>query len=159
MIWFDIKNLENKISNNELTDKDGFNYVLAFFILMTIALSLATNNSNGLIKLSQCLITVLINVWGLRTVYDVNCEIDGKDFFKRFFAINWVIGFRLFVVAIIFAVIISIIIGIASVGHSINLKDPNPVKDIAFLVIVAMYNLICYLLIINSFRRLKLTIK
>jgi hypothetical protein len=159
MIWFDIKNLESKISNNELTDKDGFSYVLAFFVLTAIVLSFVTNNSNGWIKLSQCVISVLINVWGLKTVYEVNNEIDGKDFFKRFFAINWVIGVRLLVVTMIFAVIVGIVFGIVSVKNGMDLNSPNPIKDIVGLIFMAMYSLICYLLIINSFRRLKTTIK
>jgi hypothetical protein len=159
MIWFDLKNLENKISNNELTDKDGFSYVLAFFVLSAIGISFITNSSNGWIKLTQCVISVFITVWGLKTVYEVNNEIDGKDFFKRFFAINWVIGMRLLVITLIFAVIVGIVIGVVSSKNGMNLTDPNPIKDIVELIFMAMYGLICYLLIINSFRRLKTIIK
>jgi len=159
MIWFDIKNLENKISNNELTDKDGFSYVLANLILTTIVLSFVTNNANGWIKLSQCVISILINVWGLKTVYEVNNEIDGKDFFKRFFAINWVIGMRLIVITLIFVVIVGIIIGIVSEKNYMNFNDPNPIRDIVGLIFSAMISFICYLLIINSFRRLKTTLE
>jgi hypothetical protein len=156
MIWFDIKKIEDKISNDELSDKDGFNYVMAFFILTTVALCFVTNNTNGWIKFSTCIVSIIINVWGLNAIYQANTEIDGKDFFKRFFAINWVIGMRLIVITLIFAVIIGIVIGIVSVKNEINLKDPNPLKDILGLIFMAMFNLICYLLIINSFRRLKI---
>ena len=38
MIWLDIRKLEDKISQNELSDKDGFNYVLAFFILSALTI-------------------------------------------------------------------------------------------------------------------------
>ena len=36
MIWLDLKGLERKISNNELTEKDGYNYLMATMILTTI---------------------------------------------------------------------------------------------------------------------------
>jgi len=155
MIWFDIKKLEDKISKKELTDKDGFNYVLAYFVFSVIVLSFITKDTSVWIKFFECAISVIITVWGLKTVYEVNNDIDGKDFFKRFFAINWVIGMRILVVTLIFAFIISIPIGIISIQNGINYNDPNPIKDIIMLVLGAMYNLICYLLIINSFRRLK----
>lgn len=88
MIWLDIKKLENKISVNELSDKDGFNYVLAYFILSAIIMATISNDSNALIKLLTCLIAVVINIWGLNAIYDANNEIDGRDFFKRYFAIS-----------------------------------------------------------------------
>ena len=156
MIWFNIKELENKISNNELSDKDGFNYVLAFFILSTIGYSISSDNTNGWFKLATCVISVLINIWGLRTIYNVNNEMDGKDFFKRFFAINWVIGFRLFIITIIVSIIFGIIVGILSVKSNTNYLEPNPIKDLFIMIFISMFSVICYLLIINSFRRLKL---
>jgi hypothetical protein len=159
MIWFDIKQLESKISNNELTDRDGFNYVLAYFILSIIVYSLITNDSNGWVKFLECIISVLINIWGLKAIYEANEKIDGKDFFKRFFSIFWVIGFRLFVITMVITVILGVVIGILSVKSGISLKDPNPIKDIILLVFMSMFLLINYLLIINSFRRLRITTK
>lgn len=37
MIWLDIKELETKISTNELSEKDSFNYVLAFLIVSCLS--------------------------------------------------------------------------------------------------------------------------
>lgn len=159
MIWFDLEQLENKISNNELTDKDGLNYVLAYFIFSIVVLSFITNNSSGWIKLLQCIISVLINIWGLKAIYDANEKIDGKDFFKRFFSIFWVIGMRLFVITMILAVIIGVVIGMLSAASDINFKDPNPMKDFIMLIFMTMFLLINYLLILNSFRKLRITTK
>ncbi len=156
MIWFNIKNLENKISKNELTDRNGWDYVLAYFVLTAIVLSFVTNNSNGWIKLSQCVISVLINVWGLKAVYEVNTEVGGNDFFKRFFAISWVIGMRLIVAAIILIVVAGIVIGIVSVKNDMNYNyNPSLINDMVGLIFMAVYTLVYYLLIIKSFRRLK----
>ena len=84
MIWLDISNLEDKISKNELSDKDGFNYVLAYFILSALTMNIGSRNSNEWIDLLNCFLSVLIAIWGLSAAYKANNEIDGKDFFKRF---------------------------------------------------------------------------
>jgi hypothetical protein len=156
MIWFDIKKLEQKISNNELTEKEGFNYLLAYSIITVFALSFASNKTNGWMMFSEFAISVLITIWGLRTTYEVNNEIDGKDFFKRFFAINWVIGMRILVILIPLAFLFGLFFGFFAVANNINLHEPNPQLSIVSLTFKAMFTLICYLLIINSFRRLKI---
>jgi hypothetical protein len=156
MIWFDIKALENKITNNELSDKDGFYYLLAYFIFTLITLSSVANKFNGWLMLCECAISVLITIWGLRTIYELNNEIDGKDFFKRFFAINWVIGMRILIVIIPLAFFFGILCGIIAVKNNIELHEPNPQWGILSLTFKAFFTLICYLLIINSFKRLKI---
>lgn len=156
MIWFDIKELEDKISNDELSDRDGFNYLMAFFILSAIAVSFATNNTNGWIKLLHCVVSILINIWGLNATYQANLDYDGKDFLKRFFAINWVIGMRLIVIAFIASILIGGIAGIvlAVNGGSYHVV-PDYIKDFSALIISSLFSVIFYLLAINSFRTLK----
>jgi hypothetical protein len=155
MIWFDIKKLEDKISNDELSDKDGFNYVMASLILTSIVLSVATNNANGWIKLLSCFVSVVINIWGFKAIYQANIDNDGKDFFKRFFAISWVIGMRLLVIGIIIGVLIGVIIGIISAKSGDNSMIYGPLKDFSGLIVTSLFTVICYLLMINSFRKLK----
>ena len=60
MIWFNIKKLEKQISDDELTDKDGFNYLLAYVIFTAIVLSFMSNYSNGWIKFLTCVASVII---------------------------------------------------------------------------------------------------
>jgi hypothetical protein len=155
MIWFNIKELENKISNDDLSDKDGFNYLLAFFILSTIGYSIASNNTTGWITFSGCIISILINIWGLKTIYEANKLIDGKDFFKRFFAIYWVIGFRLFLLTLPVYIIAGIFIAISSIKSGLNRLETNPIRDFVILIFVSLFSVICYLLIVNSVQRLK----
>ncbi len=156
MIWFDIKELENKISNNELTEREGFNYLLAYSILSVITLIFAANKTTGWMMLSECAISVLITIWGLKTIYEVNNEIDGKDFLKRFFAINWVIGMRILVVLIPLAFVVGIFYGVFAVANHIDIHEPNPQWVIMGLTFKTVFTLVCYILIINSFRRLKM---
>jgi len=149
MIWFDISKLEDKISRNELSDKDGYNYVLAFFILSVLAMSISSQDGNAWIKLSNCFLLVLITIWGLDGAYKANTEIDGKDFFKRFFAINWVIGMRMLVVAFLFGIVLAII--------SLAVDTPagkGPIRELISTIFVSLFSVIYYLLIIKSIRKL-----
>lgn len=149
MIWFDLKNLESKIAKDDLTDKDGFHYLLAYFILMSIS-SILPSDTDILISLLQGGIFVIITIWGITELYKVNNEFDGKDFLKRFLAITWVIGFRLFLISLPILIFIGVSIGMAISGSS-----PKYIMDLVIVVFTALFSIIYYLLAINSFRRLK----
>jgi len=150
MIWFDISKLEDKISRNELSDKDGYNYVLAFSILSVLGMSISSQDGNAWIKLLNCVLLVLITIWGLDGAYKANTEIDGKDFFKRFFAINWVIGMRMLVVAFLFGIVLLII------SKAIDTPmDKSPIKELISTIFLSLFSVIYYLLIIKSIRKLR----
>jgi hypothetical protein len=154
MIWLDISNLEDKISKNELSDKDGFNYVLAYFILSVLTMNIGYQNSNEWIDLLNCFSSALITVWGLTAAYKANNEIDGKDFLKRFFAINWVIGMRMLLAVLILGMVAGIVVGIISIISSDAICEGLS-KDLFRAISMSLFEVIYYLLIRNSIRRLK----
>jgi len=156
MIWFNLKNLESKISNNELSDKDGFNYLLANAIVTTLAVSVTTaKDSATWIVITGLIIALLITIWGIKAAFIANNSIDGKDFLKRYLAISWVICMRIFVVILVLALILGIVIGILTVMNGEDNYTNNPIKDVITMISTAMVSFICYLLIVNSFKRLK----
>jgi hypothetical protein len=155
MIWLDISNLEDKISKNELSDKDGFNYVLAYFILSALTMNIGSRNSNEWIDLLNCFLSVLIAIWGLSAAYKANNEIDGKDFFKRFFAINWVIGMRMLLAVLILGMVAGIVVGIISIISSDAYIHEGLSKDLFRAISMSLFEVIYYLLIRNSIRRLR----
>jgi hypothetical protein len=154
MIWLDISNLEDKISKNELSDKDGFNYVLAYFILSVLTMNIGYQNSNEWIDLLNFFSSALITVWGLTAAYKANNEIDGKDFLKRFFAINWVIGMRMLLAVLILGMVAGIVVGIISIISSDAICEGLS-KDLFRAISMSLFEVIYYLLIRNSIRRLK----
>jgi len=157
MIWFNIKKLEEDISNDNLSEKDGFNYVLAYvlasFILSTILAVVRFNEMSGGLRLLGTALYGIITIWGLKAIYKINLEIDGKDIVKRFIAINWVIGMRVLVVLLILAVIGGIAMGILSTNRS-NLES-NPMAGYILVIFTSLVTIILYLLIMKSFRKLK----
>ena len=160
MIWFDLKKLESKISKNQLSNKDGFVYLLAFFILSELSAYGAMNETSLWVKIVSCIIMVLITIWGLIALYKVNEEVDGKDFFKRFFAITWVVGFRLFVITLGIGLILTLIVGIINPDDAEktleeSIEQESLFRDIFLLAITTFFGVLFYALSINSFRRLK----
>ena len=154
MIWYNISELESKISKNELTDKDGFNYLLAHFILSALTIGIGNTNEIVWINLLNSSLMALITIWGLNSVYKANNEIDGKDFFKRLFAINWVISMRL--LSILFT--LAFFMGILSVLFATkdgNFVDNKLIKDLIKTAFVSLFGIIYYFMVIGSFRRLK----
>ena len=154
MIWFNIKRLEEDISNDNLSEKDGFNYVLAYFILLTVsAVGGVYNEMSGWMRLLGVTIQIIIMIWALNAIYKINLEIDGKDFFKRFFAINWVIGMRILLALVILAVIGGIAMGILYERGSSPLSEP--MGGYIQVIFGSLVSIIVYLLIMKSFRKLK----
>jgi len=154
MIWLNIRKLESKISTNELSDKDAFNYVLAFFILSALTIG-GSKVENGWIQLLNIILLTLITIWGLNSAYKANSDIDGKDFLKRFFAINWVIGMRLLLIVFGLSLIFGIIVVIILKTNNGSKLEDNPIKDWFLSIFMSMFQVIYYLLVINSIRRLK----
>jgi len=155
MIWLNIRKLESKISTNELSDKDAFNYVLAFFILSCLTFGTNSKVENVWIQILNIILLVLITIWGLNGAYKANSDIDGKDFLKRFFAINWVIGMRLLLIVIGLTFVFGIIAGIVLLINNGGKLEGNPIKDWFLTIFMSMFEVIYYLLVINSIRRLK----
>lgn len=158
MIWLDLKGLERKISNNDLTEKDGFNYLLAMMILSTIFVGgVSREDSYSLFNFLNIIIALGITIWGMNTCYKVNNELDGKDFLKRYLAISWVVGMRLVLWVFGLSLAIGIIVGIVMAANEASDEVVKPVEDIFILVFTAVFSLICYLLMINSFKNLKIS--
>lgn len=147
MIWFNLQELEQKIIEDKLSEQDGFEYFLAFSIMGVLGMYI--NSSQSLLTILELAIIIGITIWGSYMIFKTNSEGDKKDFFKRYFALGWVIGFRLFVFAMIATLIFSILfLAIGSKGGGVN----KYVADIFMIIISSLFGLVNYLLLNNSFR-------
>lgn len=155
MIWLNLTKLENKISNNELTEKEGVNYVIAYLICISSLSKFASNNENIWFKLSFSVLVILFTIWGVTSSYKINNEIDGKDFLKRLFAIGWIINLRIALASFIVAIFVGVSVGIFQAFSGITLIKDKDNKEVYYLLIIALLYITYYKMIINSFRRLK----
>ena len=159
MIWFNIKELERKIVENEFSDEEGFKYFLAFSILGVLATSIST--AGNIITFIELLISVAITIWGSYSIFKANSSGDGQDFFKRYFALSWVIGLRLFIITLIIAIPLSFIYGVISY-ESIDLNSSESTtltEDFVTMIISSLVGLVYYFLLTNSFKRVSMNNK
>jgi hypothetical protein len=156
MIWFDLKELESKISKNELTEKDGFNYLLAYGILSCIAVgSSKTYDANEWFELIETALCIIIAIWGIKATYKANNEYDGNDFLKRFLAISWVIGFRVFLTVLGIAFAVGIVVAILTVADSDLSCCRDTATEFLSVITTTIVSIVYFWLILRSFGRLK----
>ena len=148
MNWLNLKELENKISTNNLTDKEGVDYLLANFIYGSVWSYIASINGLNLNSTINLLITLFVGIFILFKLYSLNNELDGKDFFKRYFAVTWVIRMKLLIVYFIFLFLYLALF---------DMKEKNQTAVIISLLFSVTISLIFCVMTIKSFKRLKVS--
>lgn len=83
MIWFNIKELERKIVDNEFTDQEGFKYFLAYSILGLMVTYGST--SENLITFIEFLVGLAITIWGSYSIFKANSSGEWTRFFQKIF--------------------------------------------------------------------------
>lgn len=150
MYWINLAALEREMVDDHYNEKKAFNYFLAYFILN--ALNFAGNYKiEGLFKLTVIPV-VIITICGCYAIFNVYKKHDGKDFFSRFWGLNWVIGFRL----ILFFVPLSLTLGPLSlyiISNNIIKESFIPNRNWYEIVFTLLFLIIFYLQLYRSFRR------
>lgn len=150
MIWFDIKKLEKDLVNGEVSDKEGYNYLLVSMIAMTIVSYIGNEEyGNKWLLFIEAAIEIFLTVALLKLTFDLNSNGDKKDYFKRFISLSFVSGVRL----IVFALIVSIPIGIIMFFVNKNFKDDQDTQDIYNLFLTTFFGIAYYFIFTSSFRR------
>jgi hypothetical protein len=157
MIWRNIKALETKIANNELTDREGFNYFLFYFIIMAIPFgSIGKAESPPVwINVVSYVLIIFFNYWGLSKTFEINNQIDGKDFFKRFFALLCVNFVSLVRIIFLYSCFIVMTMVVLHFGWDINFADYKLITQIFGLFNSIAIQLLFYYKLIRSFNNIK----
>lgn len=148
MIWFDIKELERKLKDGVLSDKDAFNYLLANLIIYsTLPYTYSNQYETKWLMALEFIIFIAISIVGTKRTFDINFATDNKDYFKRYISISFVTMIRLLPFVFIVTFITQIIFYFVDKNISTHIKD---LFDLVFIVIVDLfYNL----RLVNSFKR------
>lgn len=147
MIWFDIKILEDKISSNKLSERDGYNYLLAssiYGIIYMLYVSIAGFNYFSFLSAGA---GILMAVIFFPILFRINSSIDDKDFIKRFIAIGWVVRMKIMIYNVIFMLLFL---------NIFDLTAPSLIKDMTLFLFSIGISALSYVLIINSFKRVRL---
>jgi uncharacterized membrane protein YidH (DUF202 family) len=150
MIWFNIKELENKLKIGEVSESAFFNYLLANLIIFSIVPYLSTNDYTiKWVIVIEIIIGVVVTVVGAKMTFDINSAGDKKDYFGRFLSLSFVIGIRLSVFAIIIGTPIAIVFSLLHRNFDI---DEN-LKDFLGLGLFTGFGILYYFILTNSFKK------
>ncbi len=102
MNWFNLKDLEKRLAENNVSDKEGFRYLLANWIVFGSLSFAAVTEQYG--NPGVMVMLLAVPVISLIIGFKANQKGDGKDFLKRFISVNFVIGIQFIVFTILFAI-------------------------------------------------------
>jgi hypothetical protein len=101
MNWFNLKDLEKRLAENNVSDKEGFYFLLANWIVFGSFSFAAVTEQYG--NPGVMVMLLAIPVISLVIGFKANQKGDGKDFLKRFISLHFVIGIRIIVFIILLA--------------------------------------------------------
>jgi len=148
MIWFDLNEMEEKLSKNDVSEKESINYYLTVFIITSLfATIMAVTRKNpdeldGITATFYNLFNIAIIVVGILYTYKLNSRID---FFLRFFSLSFVIFIRLISYTICIGLLLLIFVGIF-------FKFPELNKNL-YIYLSLVWKIIFYVLIALSFKK------
>lgn len=148
MIWFNIKRIEEKLKDGEVSDKEGLYYLTANTLLYTLGSYIATRDdkSSGWFY-GELIFAIAITIYGVFKTYDINKDGDDLDYFKRFQALVFVVGMRLLVLILVVMIIAALVF----------YRQPEVMKSpLSGFAIAALANLVFYYNLCNSFKRVTL---
>lgn len=151
MTWTDIKQLEKSLTEETLSEKDVFYYLLTSSLITAIAPCLSDNISDSkILTFIELLFGVAFTVILLRTTFNINNIGDKRDYLKRFISLSIVSFIRLFLLALGPIILMTIIL---KVIDSMDLIKYDDIKQ-AFLFSVTIFMSIAYyIMLTNSFKR------
>lgn len=108
MNWLNLKDLKTRLSKGEISEKDGFHYLLANFLVFGTSAFLTLYESYD--DPGVLVVFILLPVIGLVLSFNANQKGDGKDFLKRFISLHFVVGIRFYLIAILFVAIMALVL-------------------------------------------------
>ena len=150
MNWTDLQEIVQKIVEKRYSDKEAFHYFLGSAILYTLScFLLGEEYENGykLVVIPALCIIIITSILSFKT-YTKN---GGTDFFKDYFALNWVIGWRIFILGLFF---ISLVIIFGPVFFHTYDFEPFTSENSPFWIGFELgFGTIFYFLLYRSFKR------
>jgi len=150
MNWFNLEDLENRLVENKVSDKEGFNYLLANLILFGLASYVASDSYNHrAFLLIEIILMIAITVGGLNLTFKANENGDGNDYLKRFLSLYFVIGIRFVVFTFLLAIPVGII-GYFIFGGEVTDKTVHDLLNVGFL---SGITIVFYYFLVRSFKK------
>ena len=145
MIWYNIKTLEKKLRQGDLSDKETFNYIIAYVILLALASTSIDRYKTEWLTYIDVIVTTIIALIGLKKAFDINSAGDNKDYLKRLISLSFVSGI---ILVSYYAIVVIVFLVVDGIFNSKLFS-----LDITKLTISIIAEIVYYLILIKSFTR------
>ena len=152
MIWLDIRELERRLKNGELTDKIAFSYLLTHLILLSIFSHIATDEDPVWSVWVHLFISLGYTVWGVRRSFEINQQGDSRDYLKRFLCLSFVVGVRSLCLLFFLLLLLTVAITVAGAVDASFFMSTNQ-KKLLELGLFSVWVGVYYHLLLSSFKR------
>lgn len=156
MYWINLPKLEKQLKANRLSDSNALDYIIANVIVTTLAVYTIDDPFNGLDNLNVLPI-LIIAFLGIRYNFNAYSRLEGKNFFKFYWALYWVISIRVVLFVLFFLLVVMPVI-LYLIGNStyanalenVHLYLNNPWLD---SILGSFCGILCYTLLNRSLKR------
>ena len=159
MFWINLHAFETQIVENRLSDLAALSYLIANILLYNLLLYIGGNEYEDVYFLG-CLFVLLLIYAAIQLNYNTYARHGGKNFFKIYWAIGWVAGFRLFslTLALVFTLLpfLLYLLMNSSYAESITQLDSTLENQEFNLVMEVLFTAIIYILMNRSLKRVAL---
>ncbi len=151
MTWTDIKQLEKSLTDDTLSDKDVFYYLLTSSLITAIIPYLSDNHSdNKILALIELVFGVIFTIVLLRETFKINNLGDKRDYLKRFISLSLVSFIRLFLFALGPIILVTIIL---KVIDSMDILKYDDIRQVFLFSVTIFMSIAYYVMLTNSFKR------
>lgn len=153
MIFYNIRKLEKRLINREVSEKLAFTYLAGHLVLLAIILNLWKTEEPLWLLLVLVMTGLAAFGWGLKKSFEINQLGGGGAFFRRFISISFVAALQSILTLFI---LIFLILGLLLVANGMKFSFflPDPVMKGAQLVVFTLMLGLYFNTLVNSFRRI-----
>ncbi len=94
MYFWKINDLRRDLIEKPLSEKDQLKYLLAYTILVSLALMIYTVTKYNAWNIYYSIIGMIIEIIGIIYIYKINGGSKGEYILQRYFSLGWVVAIR-----------------------------------------------------------------
>ncbi len=155
MVLFNIKKLENQLAADQVTEKDGVNYLITWIIMISIFIVIRDDSSysNLWFDFADIFFNLLITIIAINHIFKIHIQNKNSSFLKSCISLALVHFWRLILILTILIIVVKSILYVIPLDYFL-LIDGLLKENFTDLLFSICLTLIFYFLLINSFKRI-----
>jgi hypothetical protein len=145
MVFWNVEKLAVRFKNNEVTEKEKFQYLLIFLVSTSLLSYFPVEYTSNGEKYIEMFVALTISILGTLACYIQNQKGDGRFFIERFISLGFPIGIKIIVLGILLYILFLFISLFVTAGRLVD----HLFIDILFITIA---EIVFYMLVYRWIR-------